>query len=528
MPPSSIVVGGGHNALAAAFYLARAGLRPLVLERAAEVGGGAATREIAPGFRAPIYTHDTSTLRADIAREMALDRHGVRWLEPASSRTAMTADRVLALRGGREHGYGQVAGGRDADARAYVRFGQALRAAASVLARLFDGPPPALAAPGARDLLAWIGIATRFRGLDRRDAYHLLKWAPAPIADVVEDWFEDELLRALVAARGLAGGRLGPRSAGSMLRLLLAEAHGLAGVPGTPADGPGGLTLAMAAAARHAGATIRTRAEVAGVLVNNEQARGVRLDSGELLQADLVVSSLDPRTTLLRLVDPGELDPEARARILHYRSEGTVAKLNLALSALPSFTAVGTRDLGETLAGRIHLGPSVNHLERAFDDVKYGRWSRVPWLEVTIPSIADPALAPKGAHVMSVYVHGAPHTLREGTWDVERERLLDAALATLDTAAPGVRALVVAAELMTPSDLERELGGAGGHIFHGELAPDQLLGMRPPLDCAAYRTPIRGLYLCGAGTHPGGFLSGQSGRLAAMEIVRDLRQRRRT
>jgi phytoene dehydrogenase-like protein len=311
---------------------------------------------------------------------------------------------------------------------------------------------------------------------------------------------------------------LGPRSAGSALVLLLRETHRrLAGGRALRArGGPGAVTRALADAARAAGAAIDTNAPVERILLRDGRAAGVQV-GGRTVDADIVVSSADPRTTFERLIDPVELMPDFASKVRNYRTAGTVAKVNLALSALPSFGVDAA-----ALSGRIHLGPELDDLERAFDHAKYGELSAVPWLDVTIPSIADPELAPPGAHVASIYVHYAPYRLRVGSWPAMRDTLLATTLGALERYAGDIRRLVVAAQVVTPEELETTYGFAGGHIFHGELALDQLFTMRPILGHARYATPVPGLFLCGAGTHPGGFMSGASGRLSAHEILREI------
>jgi phytoene dehydrogenase-like protein len=336
-----------------------------------------------------------------------------------------------------------------------------------------------------------------------------------PVADLVREWFDDDLLRATVAAPALTGTMLAPRSAGSSLVLLLRTAHRqLAGGSELRAKGgPGAVTQALAAAARAAGAEIRTSTPVSEIVVRDGTVRGV-VAAGQTIEADVVLSSADPKTTFLDLIEPSALSPDFAGKIQHYRAAGTVAKLNLAVASLPSFGCPP-----ESLTGRILIANHLDYLERAFDHAKYGEFSERPWLELTIPSLLDGSLAPAGAHVVSVYVHYAPHALRTGWTDASRDALRDAALNVVEEYAPGFGAAVVGAQLITPADLQRDFGLAGGHIFHGELALDQLFTMRPLLGHARYGTPIRGLFLCGAGTHPGGFMSGGSGRLAAQAAL---------
>ena len=520
--PDVIIVGGGHNGLVAAFYLAKAGLKPLVLERRATVGGGAITADIHPGFRCPTLTHSTGLLWDDVARDMDLQRHGVEFLRSDAQVFAPSADgRALVL-------YNDVRRSADAirafsakDAEAYPAYRASMTRVSQVIASVFATTPPSIDSPTMSELWTLLGTGRKFRALGKKDGYRLLRWGPMAAADLMHEWFETDLLSAAIAAACVSGTMLGPWSAGSALVLLLREAHRRLAVGAQVKGGPGALTTAMAAAATAAGAEIRTGAGVERIIVKNERAAGVVLSSGEEIPARAVVSAADPKTTFLKLVDPVDLTPDFITKIRNYRSHGTIAKVNLALSALPAFRSPEGVHPSEVLSGRIHIGPEIDYLERAFDHAKYGEFSGEPWLDVSIPSILDPQLAPAGAHVMSIYVHYAPYTLRGTTWDAAREGLGDTVMRTLSRFAPGIEQLVVGAQMITPAELEAEYGFFGGHVFHGELALDQLLTMRPVLGNAQYRAPVAGLYLCGAGTHPGGFLTGGSGRNAAREVVAD-------
>jgi phytoene dehydrogenase-like protein len=522
MPPP-LVIGSGPNSLAAAYYLARAGLAPIVFERSDHVGGGAITGELHPGFRCPTLSHEV-LVHAQIVRDRDLRGRGVELFSPdvevcapslAGAGLVIHADPARAMDGLRAAG--------EADARAWPEFRASMTRVASALAPVFATAPPDLDHLGAGDVLALLGAGRRFRGLGSREGYRLLRWLPMPVADLVDEWFRHEPLRAMVAAPALSATMLGPRSAGSGLVLLLREVHRvLAGGRSLRVrGGPGALTGAMADAARAAGATIHTGSPVERLMTHEGRIAGL-LVSGRQIDAGTVVSGADPRTTLLSLLDGLDLTPSTATNVRNYRAHGTLAKVNLALSSLPSFAGIHDR---ESLAGRIHIGPSLDYMERAFDHVKYGELSEQPWLDVTIPSLLDPQLAPAGAHVASIYVHCAPCQLRRGDWGEQQDVLLQRALAVLERHAPGVSSLIVATEVITPAALRDVFGYAGGHVFHGELAPDQLFTMRPLIGYSRYETPIKGLYLCGAGTHPGGFLTGASGRLAAAQVLRQVLQR---
>jgi phytoene dehydrogenase-like protein len=362
------------------------------------------------------------------------------------------------------------------------------------------------------------------RKLGKRDMYRLLRWGPMAVADLVAEYFETELLRATIAARGVFGTFLGPWSAGSSLVLLIRAAGDShpAGSSIFAVGGAGAITQAMAAAAKQAGAEIRSGTEVAEIRVKNGAATSVVLSSSEEILTKAVVSNADPRRTLLKLVDSTHLSPDFVMKLQHYRMPGTVAKINLALSGLPQFTAL----TGNTTAlqGRIHIGPEIDYIERAFDESKYGNFSRQPYMEVAIPSLTDPSLAPQGQHVMSIYMQYAPYKLKNSDWESQRAALGDTVVKTLAQYAPNLPELILHHQIITPKDLEDTYGLTGGHIFHGELSLDQFFTMRPLLDWARYKTPIANLFLCGSGTHPGAGLTGGSGANAAKEIVKALKK----
>jgi len=522
-----ILIGGGHNALVTAFYLAKGGFKPLVLESREMVGGGAITEEFHPGFRASTLAHTLGPLRADVARDLQLENFDCEILSPDPRVFAPTPD------GKALHFYNDVAKTAAAignfsakDASKYAQFARSLEETAGFFTQLTSITPPAIDKPTPEDLWNLLKTGRSVRRLGKTGIFDLLRWGPMAVADFVAEFFETELLRAVIAARGIFGTALGPWSAGSTAVLLLraaADAHPV-GSAAVPRGGLGSFSRALAESAKLAGAEIRTDAEVRQILVKDGAVTGIVLTGGEEIAVEAVVSGVDPKRTFFHLLDPSQLDPTFANRIKNFRANGTVAKVHLALGGLPAFSALDpTEGFLEALSGRIHIGPEIDYLERAFDASKYGEFSKAPYLDVTIPTILDPSLAPDGKHVLSACVQFAPFKLKEGNWDARRRDLADAVINTLAAYAPNLPGLVEGIQVITPKDLETSYGFTGGHIFHGELALDQLFTMRPVLDWARYKTPILGLFLCGSGTHPGNGLTGASGANAAREIIHALR-----
>ncbi|MDQ5835276.1 MAG: NAD(P)/FAD-dependent oxidoreductase [Acidobacteriota bacterium] len=523
-----IIIGAGHNGLVAACYLAKAGLRPLVLERREVVGGAAVTEEFYPGFRCSTLAHAAGPMLPRVVRELELERYGLSCIRPQVRVFAPAPDgRSLCI----YEDAAQTARGLEKlsahDSARYTEFCESFTRIGRVLAPLVSRTPPSFDSPTLADLWNLGKLGRNFRGLGKRDAYRLLRWGPMAVADLVAEWFETELLRAAVAARGIHGAFAGPWSAGTSLGLLWQAAFdGHAVAPASfIKGGMGALTGALAEASKAAGAEIRTGASVARVLVKDGAAAGVVLEGGEEIAARAVVSNADPRTTFLRLVDPTDLDPDFLSKLRGYRSTGMAAKVNLALEGLPSFAALKNSgaDTAAELQGRIHIGPDIDYLERAFDAAKYGDFSHAPYMDITIPTLTDASLAPQGRHVLSAYVQFAPYKLKEGDWALRREEFADAVVRTLSAYAPNLADLIIARQIITPADLEREYGLAFGHPLHGEMSLDQFYAFRPLIGWAQYRTPLRNLYLCGAGTHPGGGVNGASGANASREILKDLK-----
>jgi phytoene dehydrogenase-like protein len=520
------IVGGGHNGLVAACYLAKGGLKTLVLEARDVVGGGAVTQELHPGFRCSTLDHAAGPVSSQVVADLNLARHGLEMITPEARALALAPDgRSLCIYNDVGPTVGEIEKFSSSDAKSYPEFVNSFSRIGRVLAPLLGMTPPSIDQPTKTDLwhLGKVGLA--FRGLGKKDEYRLLRWAPMAVADLVSEWFETELLRATVAARGIHGAFAGPWSAGTSLGLLWQAAmDGSAiGYASYPKGGMGGLSAALANAAKAAGAEIRTSTRVTQISGAYGDKPKVVLEGGEEIDARVVVSNADPRTTFLNLVDPIDLEPNFLLKMRNYRVPGSVAKINLALDGLPSFQGV---DDQAKLSGRIHIGPEIDYLERAFDASKYGEFSSDPYLDINIPSLGDPSLAPAGKHVMSIHVQFAPYKLRNGDWTGRRDEFANNVIDKLAAYAPNIRELMVASQVITPLDLEQKYGVSGGHIHHGEQTLDQFFTFRPLIGWAQYRTPLKRLYLCGAGTHPGGGLTGLPGANAAREIARDFKERK--
>ena len=525
-----VILGGGHNALITAFYLAKKGFKPLILERRAIIGGAAVTEEFHPGFRCSTLAHAAGPLLPEIVSDMQLARHGLKMLDGDLQLFAPAPDgRAVSLYKNEAASMRSIETFSKADAVKYRDLQKALASASVIVRDLISLTPPVIEKPSGEDLWKLLKVGRKVRGLGKRDMMRLLRWGPMAVADFAAEFFETDLLRGIVAARGIFGAAMGPWSAGSTALLLLRAAvdPSVAGSSAHPIGGMGALTAALAAAAKEAGAEIRTSAEVKQILVKNGAATGVVLSTGEEIAAKAVVSGADPRRTFLGLLDPVHLPPSFVVKMQHFRAQGTVAKLNLALDSLPNFTALKSSqsaDATASLAARIHIGPGIDYLERAFDHSKYGEFSTAPYLDVMIPSVGDASLAPANKHVMSIHMQFAPYKLKEGDWPQQRDALRDTIIKTLAEYAPDLPGKIIAAQTLTPKDLEDSYALTGGHPFHGELALDQIFTMRPILGWARYGTPVKGLFLCGSGTHPGTGLTGASGANAAREILRDLRR----
>ncbi len=524
----AVVVGAGHNGLVTAAYLAKAGLRTLVLERRGRAGGPLATEEVAPGVRAPVAADLVGGFRAGVARDLRLASHGFRAFEPDVAAFAPSLDGPgVTLWRDPARTATELESRRPHDAEAFLDFDRRVRSLAGFLARVQATEPPDLEAPSLADASSGFTLLNALRHLGRRQIREALRVLPMSVADLVSEAVDDDALRGALGARGVRYTAMGPRSAGTALTFLWdsASGGGAAGRTAFPVGGPETLVEALLAAARSHGATVRCGADVSAIRTGRGSVEGVALASGEEIDARIVASSADPKQTLLSLLDPAEVGPTLGWRAEHIRVPGVVAKVTLVLEGLP---AIGGAD-DERLRGRIVIAPSLDDLERAFDDSKYGRISERPYLEATIPTLSEPALAPEGTHVLAALFQYAPRDLRDADWDqAAGERVADGTVRTLETYAPGLAERIVARHVVTPADLEREYALSGGHPMHGEHALDQFFAWRPLLGQARYRlAEIRGLYLCGAGAHPGGGISGGPGRNAAKAILADVRRSRR-
>ena len=518
----AIVIGGGHNGLTAAAYLARAGRKVLVLERRHVLGGAAVTEEIVPGFHFSVCSYVVSLLRPEIIRELDLPRHGLEILPLDGTFTPMPDGNYLWRMNDHAVTRREIARHSLVDAEAYDEYGKAMVEMARFVKPLLDLTPPDPLSRRPRDFMALSRLARRFRALPLEDRRHQLQLMTMSAVDFLDRWFDTDVLKATMSASGIIGTFLGVRSPGTAYVLLhhyMGEIDGAFRSWGFARGGTGAISNAIAGAAREAGVEIRTKASVARILVRNGQAGGVVLESGDELSAGIVLSSVDPWLTFLRFLDRQELPGDFVEDVRRYKLRGSSGKVNLALDTLPTFSAgpAGVRHL----RGAISISPSVDYMERAYDQAKYGEFSRRPYIDMVIPTLTDPSLAPPGKHILSCFVQYAPYSLSTGTWDEQREAFGETVIDTIAAHAPNIRDIIIGRQVLTPLDLEREWSLSEGNIFHGELTLEQLFFLRPVPGWARYETPIRNLWMCGSATHPGGGIMGAPGRNAARRILGD-------
>ncbi len=518
----AIVVGGGHNGLTNGAYLAKAGLKTLILERRSLFGGAAITEELYPGFWFTTFSYALSLLRPDIIHDLELTKHGFMPLLMSSTFAPMENGDYLWL--GQDHGENlkEIARHSKHDADAYNQYSHDMEMVCQALKPLLDAPPPDLFSDDPEELLALASLGSRFRKMDKRTLHNTVRLLTGSAADFLDDYFESDIVKGYIASSAIIGTKVGPRSQGSGLVLLyhsIGEHDGEFGAWAFHKGGNGGFTKVLARAAQSFGAEIALESPVNEVITKNGRAIGVALEDGSEYHAKIVVSALDPRRTFLELVDPRELPSDLVETIQRFRFQGTSSKVNFALDGLPKYPALGDR--GDMFRGFTNIGPSMDYLEHAFDDAKYGWYSQRPYMDCAIQSTIDADMAPPGKHVMSTFIAYTPYKLRESDWDTERQNLGDTVQATFESFFPGFSDLVLHREVVTPLDIERTVGLSEGNIFAGEFLAPQMYFFRPAPGWSQYRTPIDGYYQCGSGTHPGGCVMGAPGKLAAERILKD-------
>ena len=519
-----VVIGGGHNGLVNAAYLARAGKKVLVLERRHVLGGAAVTEEVFPGFQFSVCSYVVSLLRPEIIRELDLPRHGLEILPLDGTFTPMPNGDYLWRVNDHGRTRREIARHSKLDAEAYDEYGKAMIEMAHFVKPIMSmtPPDPTTLSPKAWKNLAFLG--RRFQNLPDDDKYNQVQLMTMSAVDFLDQWFETDVLKATMSASGIIGTFLGVRSPGTAYVLLhhyMGEIDGAFRSWGFARGGTGAISNAIGDAAREAGVEIRTEAAIEKILLQNGRATGVVLSNGDEILADVVSSSVDPRLTFMKMIGEEHLPDEFCTDLKRYKYRGSSGKVNLALAGLPNFKALPGE--GAHLRGAISISPGVDYMERAYDEAKYGRFSRRPYIDMVIPSLTDPSVAPPGKHVMSCFVQYAPYNLKEGTWDEKRDEFGDTVIDTIAEHAPNIKDLIIDRQVLTPLDLERDFGLSEGNIFQGELTLEQLFFLRPAPGWSQYRTPIRGLYMCGSATHPGGGIMGAPGRNAAMQMLKDLK-----
>jgi phytoene dehydrogenase-like protein len=525
----AVIIGGGHNGLISAAYLARAGLKALVLERRHVLGGAAVTEEIVPGFRFSVASYVVSLLRPEVIRDLNLPKYGLDILPLDGTFTPLRPGEGAP--GGdylwrvNDHGrtVRELRRWSKNDAEAYEEYGQLMVEMARFIKPILGIVPADPTDNDPRPMMPLASLARRFQQLPERQQAVFVQLMTMSAADFLDQWFETDPLKATMSASGIIGTYQGIRSPGTAYVLLhhyMGEIDGAFRAWGIPKGGTGGVSYSIARAAQALGAEIRTEAPVAQIIVKNGKATGVVLESGEEIEAGHVLSSADAKVTFLDLLEPGTLDPEFEQEVRRFKFRGSSGKVNMAVDRLPDFTCMPGE--GEHLRGAISFSPSMREMEQAYDDAKYGHWSNRPYIDMIIPTLVDPGMAPPGKHVISCFVQYAPYKLAPelGTWDDNREAFGDAVIDRIAEFAPNIRDNIIGRQVLTPLDIERTMGLTEGNIFQGELSLEQLFFNRPVPGYARFRTPIGNLWLSGSSTHPGGGLMGANGRLAAIEVLK--------
>jgi phytoene dehydrogenase-like protein len=518
----AIVVGGGHNGLVNGAYLAKAGLKTLILERRHLVGGAAITEELRPGFWFTTFSYALSLLRPDIIQDLELTKYGFMPLLMSSTFAPDEHGDHLWLTQDHNENLKEIGRHSKHDADAYEQYSHDVEMVCQAIKPLLDMVPPDIFSDDPEELLALAGIGYRFKKLPKRVLHNAVRLLTGSAADFLDDYFDSDLLKGYLASSSIIGTKVGPRSQGSGLVLLyhsIGEHDGEFGSWAFHKKGNGGFTQVLARAAEALGAEIVLESPVEAVITRNGRTTGVALADGTEYYADTVVSALDPRRTFLELVNPRELPDDLVENIQRFRFQGTSSKVNFALDGLPYYPPLGHK--ADHFRGFTNIGPSMDYLERAFDDAKYGWYSQHPYIDMAVQSTIDPDMAPPGKHVMSCFIQYTPYQLRESDWDTEKENLGDTVQRTLETFFPGFGDLVLQREVRTPLDIERTVGLSEGNIFAGEFFAPQMFFFRPAPGWSQYRTPIDGYYQCGSGTHPGGCVMGAPGKLAAGQILKD-------
>jgi phytoene dehydrogenase-like protein len=518
----AIVIGGGHNGLVTAAYLARAKRKVLVLERRHVLGGAAVTEEIFPGFKYSVCSYVVSLLRPEIIRDLDLPRHGLEILPLDGTFTPMPSGDYLWRVNDHAKTRREIARHSKVDAEAYEEYGKAMVETGRFVKPILTMTPPDPTSLDPRGLMDLLFLGRRFQSLSDDDKYNQVQLMTMSAVDFLDQWFETDVLKATMSASGIIGTFLGVRSPGTAYVLLhhyMGEIDGAFRSWGLSRGGTGAISNAIAAAAVEAGAEIRTETAVSKIMVKEGTAVGVVLENGDYFTANVIASSLDPRQTFVKMIGEEHLPADFMEDVRRYKFRGSSGKVNMALDALPNFTCLPGE--GPHLRGAISISPSVEYMERAYDEAKYGRFSQRPYIDMVIPSLTDPSVAPPGKHVISCFVQYAPYHLKDGTWDEQKDAFGDTVVNTLAEYAPNIKDIILHRQVVTPLDLEREWGLSEGNIFQGELTLEQLFFLRPAPGWAQYKTPVKNLYVCGSATHPGGGIMGAPGRNAALRILRE-------